>query len=103
MQRSVRCPQRTINLGVRLEIDDREERLGRKIRDAEKKWVPFILVVGEKEASEGIYSLRLRNGNEIKDVRLEDISEFFKVLQRDMPFLRSNLNKYMSLQPVFRD
>lgn len=88
--------------GVRLEIDDRDERLGKKIRDSEKKWVPFILVIGEKEASEGKYSLRFRNGSEIKDLSLEEVSGMLKELQGEMPFIRSNLSKYLSLQPSFR-
>lgn len=88
--------------GVRLEIDDRAERLGRKIRDAEKRWSPFILVVGEMEASKGIYSLRLRGGSEIKDLKLEDISIILREHQGEMPFLKSNLNRYISQQPIFR-
>ena len=44
--------------GVRVEIDDRNEKIGYKIRDWETKKVPFMLVVGEKEKSGGSVSVR---------------------------------------------
>lgn len=48
--------------GLRVIIDDRNEKTGRKIRDAETKKIPFMLIVGEKEAAEGSVSVR-RHGN----------------------------------------
>ncbi|WP_241359670.1 His/Gly/Thr/Pro-type tRNA ligase C-terminal domain-containing protein, partial [Escherichia coli] len=39
-------------------VDERDERIGRKIRDAEMQKVPYLLVVGEKEADNGIVSVR---------------------------------------------
>jgi threonyl-tRNA synthetase len=52
--------------GFRVDIDDREQKIGRKIRDAEKEWVPLIIVYGEKEkeaGSEGSFSVRSRNSS----------------------------------------
>jgi threonyl-tRNA synthetase len=46
--------------GLRVELDDRGESIGRKIRDAELRKVPFMLVVGEREAGEGTVSVRRR-------------------------------------------
>jgi threonyl-tRNA synthetase len=46
--------------GVRAELDDRGESIGRKIRDAELRKVPYMLVVGEREAGEGTVSVRCR-------------------------------------------
>ena len=43
---------------VRVEIDDRNEKIGKKIRDNELKRVPYMLIVGEKEAQEGEVSVR---------------------------------------------
>jgi threonyl-tRNA synthetase len=51
--------------GVRAEVDDRTESVGRKIRDAELRKVPYMLVVGDKEAEEGTVSVRRhREGDE---------------------------------------
>ena len=45
-------------LGVRAFIDDRNEKIGKKIRDNELKKVPYLLIVGEKEAENGEVSVR---------------------------------------------
>jgi len=49
--------------GLRAQLDERQEKIGRKIRDAELQKVPLMLVLGEKEAAEGLVSLR-RHGAE---------------------------------------
>lgn len=46
------------NVGVRAIVDDRSEKIGRKIRDNEMKHIPYLLIVGEKEAAEGNVSVR---------------------------------------------
>nr|MBP7471379.1 threonine--tRNA ligase [Prevotella sp.] len=50
--------------GVRGYIDDRNEKIGRKIRDNELKRVPYMVVVGEKESAEGLVSMRKQGGGE---------------------------------------
>jgi threonyl-tRNA synthetase len=50
--------------GVRVELDDSNEKLGAKIRNAQLQKVPFMLVVGEKEASAGTVNVRKRSGGE---------------------------------------
>jgi threonyl-tRNA synthetase len=50
--------------GVRAVIDDRNEKIGRKIRDNELKRVPYMVIVGEKEAAEGLVSMRKQGGGE---------------------------------------
>ena len=50
--------------GVRGSIDLRNEKLGRKIRDNELKRIPYMVIVGEKEAAEGLVSMRQQGGGE---------------------------------------
>jgi threonine--tRNA ligase len=52
------------NNGVRATIDDRNEKIGRKIRDNELKRVPYMVIVGEKESAEGLVSVRKQGGGE---------------------------------------
>ena len=47
--------------GIRVEIDDRSEKIGKKIRDTELMKVPYMLVVGEKEMNENSVSLRIQS------------------------------------------
>ncbi len=48
--------------GIRIEVDDRSERMNAKIRDAQKQKIPYMLVVGDKEVENGQVALRLRSG-----------------------------------------
>jgi threonyl-tRNA synthetase len=57
--------------GLRAELDDRSEKLGYKIRDAQLQKVVYMLVVGEREAQNGTVSLRKRSGEEIKGLPVE--------------------------------
>lgn len=53
------------DLGLRGSIDERSEKIGRKIRDAELKKVPFMLILGEKEVSEGTISVRRQGAGDL--------------------------------------
>ncbi|HET9491893.1 MAG TPA: threonine--tRNA ligase [Methylomirabilota bacterium] len=56
---------------VRAELDDRNEKLGYRIRDAQLRKVPYMVIVGERERTSGTASLRRRSGEEIKDVPVD--------------------------------
>ncbi|MCS5662813.1 MAG: threonine--tRNA ligase [Flavobacteriales bacterium] len=57
---------------IRAEIDDRSEKTGRKIRDAEVRKIPFMLIVGEREAAEGKVSVRRHGGEDLGSMSLEE-------------------------------
>ena len=50
--------------GLRAELDDRSEKLGYKVREAQIQKVPYMLVAGEREAREGTVSVRKRSGED---------------------------------------
>ena len=60
---------------VRSVIDDRSEKIGRKIRDTELKHIPYMLIVGEKEQAEGTVSFRQRGGGEQGTMKYEDFAK----------------------------
>ena len=61
--------------GVRAIVDDRNEKIGRKIRDNELKRVPYMVVVGEKEAAEGLVSMRKQGGGEQATMTKEEFAK----------------------------
>ncbi|RPI82128.1 MAG: threonine--tRNA ligase [Chloroflexi bacterium] len=61
--------------GIRVEVDDRNERMNAKIRDAQLQKVPYMLVVGDKEMENGQVALRLRGGENPGPVSLENFLE----------------------------
>ncbi|MDR0880095.1 MAG: threonine--tRNA ligase [Clostridioides sp.] len=58
--------------GIRVEVDDRAETTGFKIREAQLEKVPYMIVVGEKEVADGSISVRSRDDGELGNVKLED-------------------------------
>ena len=61
--------------GVRALVDDRNEKIGRKIRDNELKRVPYMVIVGEKESAEGLVSMRKQGGGEQATMKMEEFAQ----------------------------
>lgn len=61
--------------GVRALVDDRNEKIGRKIRDNELKRVPYMVIVGEKESAEGLVSMRKQGGGEQATMNMEEFAQ----------------------------
>ena len=63
------------SMGVRAKIDDRNEKIGRKIRDNEMKRIPYMLVVGEKEQADGTVAVRKQGGGDQGIMSKEDFAK----------------------------
>ena len=63
------------SVGVRAIIDERNEKIGRKIRDNELKRVPYMVIVGEKESAEGLVSMRKQGGGEQATMTMEEFAQ----------------------------
>ena len=61
---------------VRAQIDDRNEKIGRKIRDNELKRIPYLLIVGEKESAEGLVSVRAQGEGDKGQMSMEAFKDF---------------------------
>ncbi|MGM9831567.1 MAG: threonine--tRNA ligase [Paludibacteraceae bacterium] len=64
------------NQNVRAIVDDRNEKIGRKIRDNELKRIPYMLIVGEKEAEQGLVSVRQQGAEEKGQVTVQEFADF---------------------------
>jgi threonyl-tRNA synthetase len=65
--------------GLRIDIDLSSERMQKKIRDAQLRKIPYMLVVGEREAAEGTVSVRLRSGKDLGPMPIESFIERIKM------------------------
>jgi threonyl-tRNA synthetase len=65
--------QRLREAGVRVELDERNEKVGRKIREAELAKVPYMLVVGEREAETGAVALRRHGAGDQGTLALDEL------------------------------
>lgn len=72
--------KRLSNIGLRVEMDDRSERMNAKIRDAQLKKIPYMLVVGDKEASNVTVAVRLRTGEDLHAMPLDHFIALAKKL-----------------------
>ena len=63
------------NADVRVQVDDRNEKVGRKIRDNELKRIPYMLIVGEKEAENGEVAVRRQGGGEQNSMSIADFAQ----------------------------
>lgn len=68
-------------LGIRTEVDVRNEKIGYKIRDAEVQKIPYILVVGEKETTSSAVSVRKRGG---RDLGVMPFDQFEAAIQEEL-------------------
>ena len=87
--------------GVRVDIDDRAESVGKKISEAEKEWVPYVLVIGEKEAKSKQLPVRVRESGKVEDMFLDDLMKEIEKKTHGFPFKKLSLPKYLSKRPKF--
>ncbi len=59
--------------GIQVKVDDSSDRMGAKIRDAEKLKIPYMLVVGDREQEAGTVAPRLRSGDQLDPMPVEDL------------------------------
>ncbi len=86
---------------IRADIDDRTLHVGKKIREAETDWVPFIVVVGEKEQKAKKINLRVRETKKQGITTIKKLVDEIKEKTKGMPFKPLALPKELSKRPVF--
>lgn len=87
--------------GFRVDIDDREETVPKKVRAAELEWVPLILVFGEKERVENKYQVRLRETGRQEKMSLEQLLAWMKKETEGKPAGKLPLPRLLSKRPIF--
>lgn len=95
------CEALASSLPGRVDIDDTDDKVGKKIRNAEREWIPMIIVLGEKERSSGKIPVRMRTG-QVKEMTNEGIAEEIRGLTEGYPGARLPLPQMLSKRPVFR-
>ncbi|MDI3498816.1 threonine--tRNA ligase [Archaeoglobus sp.] len=93
--------------GIRVDVDDRNETLGKKIRDAQTEWIPYIAVVGEKEIESGKLAVTVRAESTQKEQKrvemsAEELAERVRAECEGKPFMPLPLPKLLSLRPSLR-
>jgi threonyl-tRNA synthetase len=86
---------------IRCDIDDRDETVGKKIREGEKSWIPYLLVIGQKEQDSQVYTIRVRKDNTQVQMTLEEFIDLTKKEQKGLPWRPLPTTERVSQRPVF--
>jgi threonyl-tRNA synthetase len=95
------CDRLADQVDARVDIDDMDDKVGKKIRNAEMEWINMIIVVGEKEKVSGQFPVRIRSGDQ-KMMTLELLKAEVARLSKGYPRARLPLPRYLSKRPTFR-
>ena len=87
---------------IRVDIDDREDTVSKKVLLAEKEWIPYILVIGEKEVKTGKFTVRIREEEKQKTMLIEDLINEIKSKTEGYPFKPSTLPMLLSKKPIYK-
>jgi len=84
---------------IRVDIDDRNESIGKRVREAETEWIRYILVIGEKEVNAADLNVRDRETGEVKQIEYENfVSEIHEKI-KDKPFSGLNSSRHITSRP----
>jgi len=84
---------------IRVDIDDRNESIGKRIREAEKEWIRYILVIGEKEVNSKNLSIRDRQTGDVKELSFDKFLKEMNEQTKGKPFTDLNSSKHLSERP----
>jgi threonyl-tRNA synthetase len=96
-----RVAERLINEEFRVDVDDRDITLGKKIREAGILWIPYIVVLGKREQETQTLNVRIRASNKQVILKLEELLEVLKKECEGYPRVEQYFPATLSRQPIF--
>ena len=84
---------------IRVDIDDRNDTIGKRIRDAEKEWISYVLVIGEKEVNSPSLSVRDRTTGDVRQLSIENFVKEIKDATNGKPISKLNSAILLSRRP----
>ena len=87
---------------IRADIDDRNESIGKRIREAEKEWIRYILVIGEKEAGSQNLSIRDRNTSNVRELSFDEFISEINSQTTGKPYSSLNVPLLLSKRPIIQ-
>lgn len=84
---------------IRVDLDDRDESVGKKIRESETEWIRYTIVIGDKEVASGKLVVRDRLEGKQREMTLQELIDEVRMQTKDKPYLPLNLPRYLSARP----
>ncbi len=88
--------------GLRADVDDTDASLGKKVRNAEQNWVPYVCVIGDREIKSNRLSVRIRGKQGQSEMSREELEQEILVSVGEMPKAPLSLSMMLSKRPIFR-
>jgi len=102
LEHSQNLSQKLTDYGIRVDIDDRNESIGKRIRESEKEWIRYVLVIGEKEVNSANLSVRDRTQSDVKEISFDNFVEEINEQNKGKPTSTLNLPHLLSKRPIIQ-
>jgi threonyl-tRNA synthetase len=86
---------------IRVDMDDRNLTVSKKVRASEMEWVPYTIVVGDKEIKSKTFPIRIRESGKVEKMKIDIFIKKIKKEIEDKPFRKSSLSKFLTKRPKF--
>ena len=87
---------------IRVDIDDRNESIGKRIRESEKEWIRYVLVIGEKEVNSENLSVRDRMQSDVREISFDSFVDEINTQNKGKPHSTLNLPSLLSKRPIIQ-
>jgi threonyl-tRNA synthetase len=87
---------------IRVDTDDRDSTIGRRVRAAEQEWVPFVVVLGDREQASGRLPVRIRQSRQQSEMALPELVQLVQPGTAGLPYRPLPLPPLVSQRPVFQ-
>jgi threonyl-tRNA synthetase len=101
IQRCVELAEKLKEHDIRADVDDTDSTIDKKIRAAEQEWVPYICVIGDREASSSTITVRVRQEKKQEKMELEKLAQIIEAATKGMPKAPLPLPVLLSKRPIF--
>lgn len=101
LKKSIQLAEKISKQGIRVDVDDRAESLGKKVFEAETSWIPYIATIGPKEARNNKLSVRFRENKKIRSLSPSSLIKIIKKEIAGYPFKQSTLPFEVSRRPTY--
>ena len=99
---SQKLSEKLTTQNIRVDIDDRNESIGKRIRESEKEWIRYVLVIGEKEVGSENLSVRDRTQREVREISFDNFVEEITKQNDGKPHSTLNLPPLLSKRPIIQ-
>jgi threonyl-tRNA synthetase len=94
------CESLLTKIPCRVDFDDRDMSVGKKIRESGRRWIPYTLVVGDREVAGDNLTVRIHGGEQV-ELSLDQLNELIEQAQEGRPFRPLNVPVRLSERPIF--